>query len=135
VAALTADVPALRADVLDHALAAAAAVGSALVVDASGTGTTLLSAAPEVTLDPQFGPDSAGRHQRAGAVPLTGPGLGPLRQDVDTEADLIAACRLGLGPATLRYVRDARLWLTRSPLGAGFRPGCESRGGGLVALR
>ncbi|WP_430333340.1 2-phospho-L-lactate guanylyltransferase [Rhodococcus sp. ACT016] len=99
--ALQADLPALRADELLDALAAARQVGRAIVVDHTGTGTAALFACgPGTTLDPRFGIDSAARHIASGAHALEGnwPGL---RQDVDTIADLTAAARLGLGPETL----------------------------------
>ncbi len=98
VAALSSDLPALRPDELAAALAAAAAVPRGFVVDAAGTGTTLLTAAG-VPLDPRFGRDSAAAHTASGARALAGhwPGL---RRDVDTPADLREATALGLGTAT-----------------------------------
>jgi 2-phospho-L-lactate guanylyltransferase len=100
VAALTADLPALRPAELAGALRAAAASGGrAYVADAAGTGTTLLAAAAGVPLDPRFGPGSAAAHTRSGARPL--PDAGPtLRRDVDTMRDLAAAAALGLGAYT-----------------------------------
>jgi 2-phospho-L-lactate guanylyltransferase len=97
VAAVVGDLPALRAEELAAALDAASGRQAGYVPDASGTGTTLLTAAPGHRLDPHFGPGSAARHSR-GAVQLAA-GAG-LRQDVDTLADLIAARQLGLGPDT-----------------------------------
>ncbi len=73
--------------------------GRAFVADAEGTGTTLLVAAPGVTLDPRFGGGSAARHAASGAAALDGEWPG-LRRDVDTPADLAAALALGVGPAT-----------------------------------
>jgi 2-phospho-L-lactate/phosphoenolpyruvate guanylyltransferase len=134
VAALTGDLPALRADALDRALAGAARLRSALVVDASGAGTTLLTAGPGVTLNPRFGEGSARRHQAAGAVPLSEPDLHALRQDVDTMADLDAACLLGVGEATSRYVSQARSSWARLPERAGVERGCPSRADELAAL-
>lgn len=100
VAALTADLPALRPAELAGALRAAAASGTrAYVTDATGTGTTLLAAPPGTPLEPRFGPDSAAAHARSGARPL--PDAGPsLRRDVDTMPDLAAAAALGLGAYT-----------------------------------
>lgn len=104
VAALQADLPALRPDELDGALDAASALfaagaGRAFCPDASGRGTTLLVAAPGVELDPRFGRESAAAHASHGAVPLDGrwPGL---RRDVDTSDDLGRAAELGVGPRT-----------------------------------
>jgi 2-phospho-L-lactate guanylyltransferase len=104
VAALQADLPALRPAELDEAVAAAlarfaAGARRAFVADAEGTGTTLLLAAPGVDLDPRFGAGSARRHRESGAHPLGGPWPG-LRRDVDTADDLRAAADLGLGQHT-----------------------------------
>ncbi|CAN5280857.1 2-phospho-L-lactate guanylyltransferase [soil metagenome] len=98
-AALPSDLPALRAVELAQALAAAAEHPRAYLADTTGMGTTLLCAAPGVPLDPHYGPGSAYRHRHSGAVPLTGD-WPTVRHDVDTPADLTAARRLGLGPAT-----------------------------------
>jgi 2-phospho-L-lactate/phosphoenolpyruvate guanylyltransferase len=96
--ALTADLPALRADDLDEALAAVAPGEAAYVADADGLGTTLYTAAYE-GFDPQFGPGSASAHDATGARPITAP-LPRLRRDVDELADLDAALALGVGPRT-----------------------------------
>lgn len=104
IGALAADLPALRPEDLAGALAAAAAdPGRAYVADASGTGTTLLAAAPGAELDPRFGPGSAAAHAASGARPLHGD-WPTLRRDVDTDADLADAARLGLGPRTARLL-------------------------------
>jgi 2-phospho-L-lactate guanylyltransferase len=107
VAALTADLPALRPAELAAALSAAwsaapptpAAGGRCFVPDAPGTGTVLLTAGPGVPLDPRFGAGSAAAHAGSGALPLAGE-WPTLRRDVDTPADLLAAARLGLGRHT-----------------------------------
>ncbi|WFE96804.1 2-phospho-L-lactate guanylyltransferase [Micromonospora sp. WMMD987] len=102
VAALTADLPALRPAELAAALHAVTTGPPGVrrfVADAPGTGTVLLTAPPGVSLDPRFGVGSAAAHRASGAVPLTGP-WPSLRRDVDTAADLADAARLGLGPAT-----------------------------------
>ncbi len=99
VAALSADLPALRADDLDAALGAAQALGGrSLVADAAGTGTTLLAAAPGTDLAPAFGAGSRARHRAQGAAELDG--APSLRCDVDTPDDLEQARALGVGPAT-----------------------------------
>lgn len=100
IAALVADLPALRPAELDDALAAALAVGGrGFCADADGTGTTLLVAAPGADLRPGFGAGSAARHRRSGARALLGrwPGL---RRDVDTPADLRQALEIGVGAHT-----------------------------------
>ncbi|MBV9920796.1 MAG: 2-phospho-L-lactate guanylyltransferase, partial [Pseudonocardia sp.] len=100
VGALQADLPALRADELDAAVASALAVRArAFTADAEGTGTTFLLAAAGVELDPRFGGGSAARHRESGAVPLGG-AWPSLRRDVDTPADLVVALRLGVGQNT-----------------------------------
>ena len=100
VAALAADLPALRPAELGGALQAAARWPQAFVPDAAGSGTTLYAVRPGTAFRPRFGPGSAARHQAAGAVPLTQPGLASLRRDVDAPPDLDAAGRLGLGSRT-----------------------------------
>lgn len=98
VAALTGDLPALRADTL--AIALGAAPGRRwFVSDAIGTGTTLL-ASWGVRLSPSFGSHSRAAHAAGGAVELEHPGLERLRRDVDTEVDLWDAVRLGVGSHT-----------------------------------
>jgi 2-phospho-L-lactate guanylyltransferase len=105
VAALSSDLPALRPAELTAALQAAAAVSRAFVADAEGSGTTLL-AARDGDLDPRFGPGSAAAHAAGGAIPLDGDWPG-LRQDVDTPADLHAACWLGVGERTAGFLSAA----------------------------
>ena len=102
VAALSSDLPALRPDELTAALHAAAGLPRAFVADAAGTGTTLL-AVTTGELAPRFGPGSAAAHTAGGAVPLDGDWPG-LRQDVDTPADLHAACWIGVGPRTAGFL-------------------------------
>jgi 2-phospho-L-lactate guanylyltransferase len=98
VAALQADLPALRPSELDAALRSAAS-RRAFCPDRQGTGTTLLVATPDGELDPRFGIGSATAHSDSGAVSLEGP-WASLRCDVDTADDLAAAAALGLGPRT-----------------------------------
>lgn len=102
IVALQGDLPALRAQELDEAIAAARGHRRSFVADRLATGTAALFAfgAP---LDPRFGADSAARHRRSGAIELTGAWPG-LRCDVDTSADLATARRLGVGAATARAV-------------------------------
>ncbi len=103
VAVMLADLPCLRTDELDTALATALRYGGrCFVADAAGTGTTLL-VATSGDLDPRFGADSARRHLESGARALTDP-LPTLRQDVDTAGDLEQAMLLGVGPATAAFL-------------------------------
>ncbi|HMA47032.1 MAG TPA: 2-phospho-L-lactate guanylyltransferase [Frankiaceae bacterium] len=107
VAALAADLPALQAEELRRALSAAAAHERALVADAAGTGTVLLTARPGAALRPSFGRVSRAAHVAAGARDLTddlGAGVAGLRRDVDTLEDLRTALVLGVGPATWRLI-------------------------------
>ncbi|WHT18128.1 2-phospho-L-lactate guanylyltransferase [Crossiella sp. CA-258035] len=103
IGALQADLPALRPEELDAALAAAPE--RAFVPDRQGTGTTLLLAGLG-PLDPRFGPGSATAHAASGAAELLGP-WPSLRCDVDTAEDLIAAAALGLGEHTARLLAPA----------------------------
>jgi 2-phospho-L-lactate guanylyltransferase len=105
-AVLTGDLPALRPEQLDAALAGAQR--RAFVPDAAGTGTVLLAVPPGEPLAPRFGPHSAGAHQSSGAHRLTGDWPG-LRQDVDTAADLHTVLRLGAGERTCALLRDLGL--------------------------
>lgn len=98
VAALSADLPALRTDELDAALAVADRHPRSFVADAASEGTTLLTAGTGVLLRPAFGPHSARAHRASGAYEITAAGLESLRLDVDTEHDLRRAHIIGLGP-------------------------------------
>ncbi len=114
IGALAADLPALRPIELSRALRAASAVPASFVADAAGTGTTLLLARTGESFRPQFGPGSAGAHERAGAVRLRSPDLTSLRCDVDTETDLADSRGIGLGPRTTEVLaRTSQVgWMT-----------------------
>jgi 2-phospho-L-lactate/phosphoenolpyruvate guanylyltransferase len=109
-AALAADLPALRPAELARALRVAGRSGAAFVPDAHGTGTTLYAARPGVPFRPLFGPQSRARHAHAGAAEISLPATSGLRRDVDTLADLRGAVELGLGP------RSAALLARRAEL-------------------
>ncbi len=100
VAALNADLPALRPGELARVLDTAAEFPRAFLPDAAGIGTTLLAAGPGRELLPAFGTDSRVRHRASGAVELTLEAVDSVRQDVDTGEDLRAALALGVGPRT-----------------------------------
>jgi 2-phospho-L-lactate guanylyltransferase len=104
IAVVTCDLPALTSAELSAAMTAATTVDRGYVSDAAGTGTTLLTARPDIPLDPQFGIRSAAAHKASGAVPLDCGPVPGLRRDVDTEIDLWDARRIGVGVATQRAV-------------------------------
>lgn len=100
VAALSADLPALRPAELVEVLGAIDALGAAYVADATGVGTTVYGVTAGRPFMPRFGPRSSARHRVSGAQEI-GPIVVPsVRRDVDTEVDLWDAYRLGLGPRT-----------------------------------
>jgi 2-phospho-L-lactate guanylyltransferase len=99
-AALSADLPALRPEQLGRALAAATAHPRAFLADTQRIGTTLLTAAPGVRLDPRFEGRSRLRHAASGAHELDPDDVPSVRRDVDTPDDLRSALALGLGPHT-----------------------------------
>ncbi|MFF7757198.1 2-phospho-L-lactate guanylyltransferase [Streptomyces griseorubiginosus] len=99
-AALNADLPALRPLELARVLDAAAEFPRAFLPDAAALGTTLLAAAAGEELRPAFGPDSRRRHHTSGAAELRLDDVDSVRQDVDTGEDLRAALALGVGPRT-----------------------------------
>lgn len=105
IGALSADLPALRPDLLAATLERAQQHPSAFLSDLAGTGTTLYTAAMETAFVPSFGEGSAQRHRADGAAELDGTGVDPLRRDVDTRDDLVAAVRLGTGPRTAALAR------------------------------
>ncbi|MCX4905140.1 2-phospho-L-lactate guanylyltransferase [Streptomyces sp. NBC_00878] len=103
-AALNADLPALRPLELARVLIAAAEFPRAFLADAAAFGTTLLAASPDRELLPAFGTDSRRRHRASGAAELLLSDVPSVRQDVDTGEDLRAALALGVGPRTAAAV-------------------------------
>ncbi len=99
-AVLLGDLPALDGASLDAALAAASGKERAVVPDAEGTGTTLLTAAAGIPHEPRFGRDSYSRHLEAGYFSLEALAPARVRADVDTLQDLKTAAALGLGKAS-----------------------------------
>ncbi|UQA92916.1 2-phospho-L-lactate guanylyltransferase [Streptomyces halobius] len=102
VAALNADLPALRPAELGLVLHSAAEFPRAFLADAAYIGTTLLTATSGVELDPAFGGPSRARHLASGAREIRSAEVPSVRRDVDTGADLRAALALGVGPHTAR---------------------------------
>jgi 2-phospho-L-lactate guanylyltransferase len=100
VAALTADLPALRPTELGLALGQADVASTFFVPDAHGDGTTLFAARSHAQFWPHYGVGSRARHIEAGALEVHRPELAGIRQDVDTVEDLERARALGLGHHT-----------------------------------
>lgn len=97
-AVLLGDLPALTTEDLDRTLELAEELPLAVVPDASGSGTVMITGQPGMPLLPVFGPNSAARHRDLGHRILRG--TERLRRDVDTQEDLDVAIRLGVGRHT-----------------------------------
>lgn len=100
VAAVCADLPALRRDELSRALDAAPEDAMGFVADAEGVGTTLVTAPDLSTFRPRFGAGSRAEHLAWGAVEIDLDDLASLRRDVDTPDDLAEVLRTGAGSRT-----------------------------------
>lgn len=98
IAAICADLPALRPDELTAALASVVRTG--FVPDEAGTGTTVYAARTLPDFQPAFGGESAARHAGAGAEVLLGH-WPSVRHDVDDAGALARALVLGVGPHTM----------------------------------
>ncbi|MDN4471497.1 2-phospho-L-lactate guanylyltransferase [Demequina zhanjiangensis] len=101
-AVMLGDLPALTGAALDEALKAAGRLDRAVVPDADGTGTTLVTAAARVPHSPAFGTGSFARHLAAGYVSVADAVPDRVRSDVDTLDDLARAASLGLGASSRR---------------------------------
>lgn len=99
VAVLLGDLPALTPAELSAALSAAAEFDRAMVADADGIGTVLITARSGVTHKPAFGGASSAAHRAAGYEIIDLPQSSGLRNDVDTLAALTALTGR-LGPRT-----------------------------------
>jgi 2-phospho-L-lactate guanylyltransferase len=99
VAVLLGDLPGLTCEQLRSTLAAATQHPRAMVPDAAGTGTVLITAQAGVSHRPAFGPGSRAAHAAAGYVELPIDAATGLRRDVDTPFDLLLLGPL-LGPRT-----------------------------------
>ncbi|MDQ1483444.1 MAG: 2-phospho-L-lactate/phosphoenolpyruvate guanylyltransferase [Actinomycetota bacterium] len=105
-AVLLGDIPTLRGQDLMQALSICAKHPRALVPDASGKGTVLLSALSPRDLDPRFGPHSAREHSRDYVrLDLELPAL---RTDVDDDQGLRDAIAIGVGRHTMEVLRPVR---------------------------
>ena len=107
VAILLGDLPALTPAELDAALVAATGQQLAMVPDAGGAETTLITAADGQVHSPAFGGGSRAAHAAIGYVQLDVPATSGLRATADTEAQLAAlADRLGPRTALLASGRN-----------------------------
>jgi 2-phospho-L-lactate/phosphoenolpyruvate guanylyltransferase len=109
IAALCADLPALRPNELTRALEASADAGQSFVADSDGVGTTALVAASLDDFVPRFGTGSRAVHLANGAVEIGLDDIPTLRRDVDTPDDLAAVLRLGVGRRTSLVTTGLRL--------------------------
>ncbi|MHB1473300.1 MAG: 2-phospho-L-lactate guanylyltransferase [Dermatophilaceae bacterium] len=104
-AVLLGDIPTLRPEDLVGALSECSRHARALVPDASGTGTVLLSALSPQDLHPRFGASSARKHGRE-CVRLD-LDLPALRTDVDDDEALRHALAIGVGRHTAAVLHQA----------------------------
>jgi len=109
VAALCADLPTLRPAELTHALELAAAHPTSFVADASGAGTTMVTALAVEDFTPRFGAGSSASHGVEGLHPIDEVDIPTVRHDVDTPEDLAAALAMGVGAHTARVTAGLRL--------------------------
>lgn len=115
VAVVTGDLPALTALDVDEALGLAEAHERSMIPDEEGNGTTALLALAGVPFTPRFGAGSRAAHEADGHVPLPLAATARIRRDVDTQANLDEALRLGVGPHTLALVPTPSALVSRSP--------------------
>lgn len=106
VAALTGDLPVVRASDLQRALTLAAKRPRGVVADRAGTGTTLVTVRPGVPFTPRFGGGSFAAHRASGHEPLEVEADSPLHFDIDSASDLREAATRspGLGVETRALV-------------------------------
>ncbi|HEY0186744.1 MAG TPA: 2-phospho-L-lactate guanylyltransferase [Cellulomonas sp.] len=105
VAVLLGDLPGLDPAELDTALVLAAEHPRAVLPDAEGVGTTLLTVAAGEPFVPQFGGGSAAAHRALGHVPVDLPTGSTLRHDVDLPSDLARLLDHGVGGRTGALLR------------------------------
>ncbi|HEX5561091.1 MAG TPA: 2-phospho-L-lactate guanylyltransferase [Nocardioidaceae bacterium] len=113
-AAVCADLPALRPGDLAAALDAADPSRMSFVPDRQRAGTTAVIAPRLDAFRPFFGRGSRRRHLQAGALEVDAVDVPTLRLDVDDPGDLADALGLGVGPRTA---------MVCSSRGLGDRPG------------
>jgi 2-phospho-L-lactate/phosphoenolpyruvate guanylyltransferase len=100
VAALSADLPALRPGELRRVLDTAAAYPNSFLTDSAGIGTTLYASSSGAPFEPRFGGRSRASHRAAGAIEMDLRDVASVRRDIDTAVDLWDGMRIGLGPRT-----------------------------------
>jgi 2-phospho-L-lactate guanylyltransferase len=108
VAVVLGDHPALRPAEVGTALDAVADLPRALVPDADGSGTAMLTLPAGVPVRTAFGPGSARAHEALGHR-LRTPEVPGLRLDVDDARSLAGALALGVGRHTTEVLRRATL--------------------------
>jgi 2-phospho-L-lactate/phosphoenolpyruvate guanylyltransferase len=108
-AAVCADLPALRPVDLDLALAASDPVRMSFVSDQERVGTTAVIAPTLEAFDPAFGGGSRRQHLDAGAHEVDEIDVPSLRRDVDDPESLAQALQLGVGPRTSLVATALRL--------------------------
>lgn len=109
IAALCADLPALRADELAAVLARAPRDRMSFVADSDGRGTTIVASPDTAGFRPSFGEGSRAAHLDAGAREIDGSDVPSVRRDVDTPDDLRAALALGVGARTMLAAAGLRI--------------------------
>ena len=129
VAVVLGDHPALRPEEVRVALAAVAGVDRAVVPDAEGTGTALLTLPAGPGVRTAFGAGSAAAHERLGHLRYLPPAPG-LRQDVDDEGGLGVAVLLGVGSHTAAALARATLPGVQATIHR--EPGPEEPGAALL---
>lgn len=107
IAVLLGDLPALTAAELGDALFAARSHPLAMVADAAGDGTALITAADGAIHAPAFGVGSSAAHRAVGYMPLEVSSDSGLRNDVDS-AEGLALLEGRLGERTARVVAGDR---------------------------
>lgn len=146
-AAVCADLPALRPDEAATAFASAHPSRMSFVGDQDGMGTTAVIAPGLEEFHPSFGNGSRAQHLQGGAFEVDGIDAPGLRRDVDDPASLSEALRLGVGARTAQVLtsRQATVSAFEVATRAGrvlFDDGAEApfpasalRGSGLLLLR
>lgn len=111
---VAADLPELRPTPLGRILAAASEGPRSMLVDHRGTGTAMAFWTRGTDPDPLFGPDSAARYRRAGALDLAARLAGDedvaaAGRDLDVPADLLPLRSRRFGPSTAAALADLGL--------------------------